>query len=434
MLTQCQLLNKILATGDISIITNNGITSDYFTSLKNEFNYIYNHYKQYSQVPDLATFLNVFENFEVLEVNESTDYLVNELRREKDESFLASTFNQIRSLLMDGKTDEAMDLFTTSSSKVGVNKHLDAVDILDDISRYDDYVDKCNDFMKYYISTGFKELDKILGGWDRNEELAVISARAGVGKSWILLKSITASVERGLRVGLFSGEMSINKVGYRFDTLMSHLSNGKIMHGNSDVAVDYKKFLDGLQSNHKGNLYVLTPDRINGDATVDVLRGFIEKYNLDILFIDQHSLLQDQRHAKQAFERASNISKDLKILQTLKHIPIISVSQQNRSSIEEGKFAGTENIAQSDRIAQDATVILFLSMKDGIMTMNIGKSRDGGTGRVLNYEVDFNTGKFEFLPGDEDADLFSAQFETSGTFTPQIEIASDALPFGGDVF
>jgi len=402
MLTQLQFINWLLKNKDASIISTRGLTVEHFPQFKKEFRFIVNHIRDYNQIPDTETFLKAFPDFEIIEVNESVEYLINELYRGKNEAFLAETFNKVRDLLVAGKTDEAMNLFSNSAATAASGKHLEAVDILSDTSRYDAYIDKCNDFAKYYIPTGLKELDYILGGWDRNEEYATIAARSGVGKTWLLLKSITAAVDRGLTVGLFSGEMSVNKVGYRFDTLMSHISNGKLIHGNLEAANSYKNYLDNLRTNHKGNLYVLTRDMIDGKAGVNALRGFVEKYNLDILFIDQHSLLDDDYNAKQPFERAANISKALKVLQVTKHIPIITVSQQNRTAVEEGKYAGTENISRSDRISQDSTVILFLTQKDNIMTMNIAKSRDGGTGKVLKYAVDLDKGKFEYIPeGDE---------------------------------
>jgi len=107
---------------------------------------------------------------------------------------------------------------------------------------------------------------------------------------------------------------------------------------------------------YKGTIKVLTPANINGPVGVTALRAFIEKEHLDMLCIDQHSLLDDDRKAKNPVEKAANISKDLKNLQVLKRIPIISVCQQNRSSTEEG--VDTTHIAQSDRIGQDSTVVL----------------------------------------------------------------------------
>ena len=53
---------------------------------------------------------------------------------------------------------------------------------------------------------------------------------------------------------------------------------------------------------------------INGPAGVSALRAFIEKEKLDILFVDQHSLLEDDRKAKNPVDKAANISRDLKNL------------------------------------------------------------------------------------------------------------------------
>ena len=280
-------------------------------------------------------------------------------------------------------------------------KHLDSVDIIHDTSRYDSYVDRCNDFNKFYVKTGFPELDKLIGGWERQEELATIAARPGVGKSWVLLKCAIAAVEQGLKVGLYSGEMSEQKVGYRFDTLVSHISNYSISKGNADIQNDYKRYIDSLKDKFTGSLRVLTPAMINGVAGVTSLRAFIEKEELDILFIDQHSLLEDDRKAKDPVTRAANISKDLKNLQVIKKIPIIAVSQQNREKTENG--ATTANIAQSDRISQDSTILIFLEQKDNILTLNLAKSRDSETGKFLKYAIDLNKGIFTYVPEENNA-------------------------------
>ena len=167
--------------------------------------------------------------------------------------------------------------------------------------------------------------------------------------------------------------------------------------------VDYKTYIDNLPTRFKGSIRVLTPKMINGAAGVSALRAFIEKDKLDILFIDQHSLLEDDRKAKNPVERASNISKDLKNLQVLKRIPIISVSQQNRASTDTG--VGTEHVAQSDRIAQDSTIILFFERhKDdkSLLDVELVKSRDSVNDKKLTYRVDFNKGEFIYIPGTND--------------------------------
>ena len=311
---QLQFLNKLLSTKDSSLLILNNFSKDFFSDYVDEYQFIVDHLNRYGSIPDSVTFLSHFPDFDIIEVNESTDYLIDALFEDRDRRFLAQTFNKVRELLNSNKTEEAMQLFAQQSAAAVKAKHLTSVDITQDISRYNDYVDKCEDFSKFFIKTGFPELDKIIGGWDKQEELATIVARPGVGKSWVLLKCAVAALEQGLRVGIYSGEMSEKKVGYRFDTLVSHLSNYSITKGVSDIANQYKKYIDSLPTKYSGCIKVLTPAMIDGIAGVNALRAFIEKEQLDILCIDQHSLLDDDRKARNPVERASNISKDLKNL------------------------------------------------------------------------------------------------------------------------
>lgn len=398
---QLQFLNWLIQSGDYSLLVINNITDEFFSDYKNEFNFIKEHLDNYGCIPDKTTFLDKFPDFDLVEIHESSDYLIDALFEDKDKRFLASTFNKIRNLLNEGKTEDAMLLYSTASEEAVKARHLDSVDIIQDTSRYDDYLDRVSNYNKYYVKTGFKELDELIGGWERNEELATIVARPGVGKSWVLLKCAVAALEQGLRVGIYSGEMSEKKVGYRFDTIVGHISNYAITKGNDSVQVDYQRYIEGLKDRFKGCLKVLTPSMINGPAGVTALRAFIEKEKLDVLCVDQHSLLEDDRKARTPVEKASNISKDLKNLQVMKHIPIIAVSQQNRESTETGLDVSL--VAQSDRIGQDSTVVIFITQNDGIMTLTLAKSRDSETGKKLSYAVDLNKGIWSYLPEQNNA-------------------------------
>ena len=80
----------------------------------------------------------------------------------------------------------------------------------------------------------------------------------------------------------------------------------------------------------------------------------------------------------------------------MKKIPIISVSQQNRSSTESG--LSTSHVAQTDRISQDSTLLLFLEQKDDVLTLNITKSRDSETNKKIRYAIDLDKGIFVYIP------------------------------------
>ena len=412
---QLQVLNKILRDKDASIITLNNLTSDYFSEYPEEFWFIKEHLDEYGCLPDMETFVSKFEDFEIIEVNEPTSYLLEELNNDRVRRELTENYNRLRPLLMSGEkedTEKALMILKEAAEKSASLVSLNCVNILEDTSRYDSYLDRLENYDKYFIKTGFDELDALIGGWDVKEELATIVARTGMGKSWLLLKCASAAAKQGKIVGIYSGEMSENKVGYRLDTLMGNFSNGALIHGGASVKNEYRKYLDNLQENVPGKIFVLTPQMINGPAGVSALRAFVEKYNIDILFVDQHSLLEDDRKGKSPVEKASNISKDLKLLQVIKQIPIISVSQQNRSTVE-GKAFDTTQVAQSDSIAQDSTIVIFIERKNDLFKLHLVKSRDTENGKVLSYKVDLNVGSFIFIP-EEGEEGTSSTSETSG--------------------
>ena len=398
---QLQTLNYLLNTNDTSFLLVNSIDKTFFSDYENEFVFIQDHIKTYGKIPDKVTFLSKFPDFDIIEVNESANYLLDELYSDRNRRYLANTFNKVRELLNADKVDEAMRLYTSASEDMLKAVHLDSVDILKDTSRYADYVDKCENFNHFYITTGLKELDDIIGGWDRNEELATIFARTNQGKTWLLFKFAVAAAEQGLTVGIYEGEMTENKVGYRIDTLISHISNSAIVHGNASVQNEYKRYIDSLPNKFKGSIKVLTAAMLGKPAGVTDLRAFIEKENIDILCVDQHSLLSDDRNARNPVDRAANISRDLKNLQVLKKIPILAVSQQNRNATDGG--VDSSHIAQSDRIAQDSTILLAFEQKDGVLTLTLVKSRDSVNNKKLQYALDFDKGVFSYIPNDQDA-------------------------------
>ena len=420
MTSQLQVLNKVLQTKDFSLIELNNLTEDFFFNYRAEFNYIKNHYEKYQSVPDKLTFISIFPEFDIIEVTEPDNYLIEQLYKDYNSSFIASRFNQIKKLIEEDKTDEAVAYLVKSVDNLHQGSAIQSHDLLSDTSRYDRYLERVANHDKYYIRTGFPELDNIIGGLDRENENMVIAARTGIGKTWTLLIMAAAAVQQGLRVGIYSGEMSVDKVGYRIDTIIGGINNNIITRGiDTSVQMQYKNYLENLKKgiyskDGRGALKVLTPNDIAGPATVAALRAFVDKEHLEILFIDQYSLLEDTSHAQSGHERVANISKAVKNLQVMKRIPIVSVAQMNRTKNDDGE-KDTTQIGLSDRIGQDATCVIMLDrereyldeqktqVKDDKLIMDITKSRDGGTGKLV-YKANFNTGKFLILNPNDPTD------------------------------
>lgn len=408
MVSQNQVLSKVIANKDFSLISLNNLDEKYFFNCVAEYNFIKNHYEQYKAVPDKLTFLSTFPDFDYVEVGEPDTYLLEQLYKDYNMSYLANRFNGMRSLLESGQIEKASDFFIKSVEDFHVGNVMTYTDILSDTSRYDHYLDKTVNHKDYYISTGLPELDAAInGGIDRENENFVIAARTGIGKTQMMVKMASAASMQGLRVAVYEGEMTADKLGYRFDAFIGHVKNSAINRGELYIQKEYEQYIKSLSIANYGPIFVLTPTDVPGPVTVNVLRSFVEKTKADILFVDQYSLMEDTSHAKTSFERVGNIAKDIKKLQVEKKIPVIAVSQMNRTKTEEGQGPDTTQIGLSDMIPQYATILVMLDKKDDVLTLNIVKSRDGGSG-ALKYNCDFNTGRMTFIPEDTEDGASSA--------------------------
>ncbi len=401
-----QILNVLLNTKDYSIISNNNLTVEYFPKYKDEFTYIEEHYKKYGIIPDKETFVDRFPNFNFIDVQDSSKYLIDGIREEYLYNKAFPILEKAAKLLTGENADsrKAIEYLTEKLPTLNTNVGIDAVDLVHEGAkqRLEEYLDKVNNPNKYYLSTGLPELDEVICGFDKKEDYVVIAARPGIGKSFMMSTFALHHVRLGLKVGLYSGEMTENKVGYRIDTLFSGISNFSIMKGRESVKEEYIKAINDIQQ-LKGKFYTITPKMIGGFANVSALRSFCEKYKLDILYIDQLSLLNDvDTRTQSRSEKFSNISRAIKELQTQLKIPIITNSQLNRD-LEKGEDPDLSNISNSDTIGQDVTLAFTLQKKDDNVILQIIKNRDGVVGNKLTYHWDVDKGKLTFIPTENDA-------------------------------
>lgn len=240
------------------------------------------------------------------------------------------------------------------------------VSIIHDTSRYERFKNTDNT----RILTGIKPFDEASGGLSKRDEFMVISARLGIGKSWVAHAMAANMCQAGYRVGLYSGEMSEDEVGARLDSLMSHISNYALTRGKD---VDLTEHLNKL-SQVEGDLLVLTAAHLKRNARPSDLHRFVKEYRLDCLFIDQLDLMEpDGRVGREEFEQKAALSYQLKSLQQQLGIPIVAVSQLNRQAAQQE--ADASHIAGSDRIGRDATVIIALSRKEDTLKMKVLKAR-----------------------------------------------------------
>ena len=404
-----QILSKILATKDLSIIENNLLTEEYFVGYEAEYEFVVHHVKEYGSVPDSATFLSKFPDIDLVEVTESDRYLVDAIREEYLYYKSVPVVQKIAELLK-SDANAAAEYMIQSLKDLQPNYKLGGINIIEDAEeRYQQFVERKEHQNDWFFTCGFEELDDLIHGIQREEELFVIFARTNQGKSWVLEKMCTHVWQIGYNVGYISPEMGASSIGYRFDTLYKNFSNKGLMWGKDDIDdVEYADYLKNLK-NTKNSFIVATPNDFDRKITVTKLKNWIQQFKLDLVAIDGITYMTDERYKRGDNKTITltNISEDLMSLSMELKVPILIVVQANRGGVSQDDSDGTpelETIRDSDGISHNASkVISIRQTKDGILKMEVKKQRFGAVGGKLNYQWDINTGNFRWIPAYDDA-------------------------------
>lgn len=404
-----QIISKILATKDCSILEKNMLTKEYFVEYQDEIQFILDHVNEYGTVPDKATFLSKFD-MDLVDVEESDRYLVDTIREEYLYYKAAPVVQQVATLLQTD-ANEAAQYMIDAVKNLQPNYNVNSVDIVADASlRYEQFVERKKHQDDWFFTTGFPELDDIIHGLQRGEELVVIVARINQGKSWVLEKIVTHVWEIGFDVGYISPEMGANSIGYRFDTLHNNFSNKGLMWGKDDIQdEDYKKYIDELKE-RKNKFLVATPMDFGNEITVSKLRNWIKQCGLHLLAIDGITYLTDERYKRGDNKTTSltNISEDLMALSVELKIPILVVVQANRGGVAQDEEDGApelHTIKDSDGIGANASKVIALrQMKDNVLRLEGKKVRFGTVGWKLNYQWGIDVGDFVFIPSEDDGE------------------------------
>jgi replicative DNA helicase len=399
---ELQCINNILAENNIDSYLEEGINADFFPNYTKEWNYILEHYKKYGKVPDQATFLANFTEFDLLDVLEPQKYLLENLREDYVFRNAADLFNESVELLKQNAFEGLRNILSKGEKLLVNNSITQGTDINNIVNqKIADINSKKGTEGILGISTGLKELDDILGGWLPGEELVTIVGRVNQGKSWLLQKFLTAAHSQGKRILLYSGEMSAMQVGYRHDTLALNYSNRQLTRGTiSDV--QFSNYENDLQerANSLQPFIVVTPKDLGGKyMTVSTLKALIKKYTPDIVGIDQLSLMDDERKGENRRLQLSNITMDLFRISEELGLPILADAQANRNktNTEEPENPELADIGESDAIGQNSSRVISLVQTKLGLSLLITKNRYGENNKKFIYSWDIDLGTFRFV-------------------------------------
>ena len=412
---QLQVLNRVLTDGNLNLLIENNFNENYFSDYKEEYNFIFSHYKKYNKVPDDETMLDKFQDFELLSVGESEKYLVETLREDYLYQQVVPVLNRGAQLVQEDSVKCIQFLLPKLQELMQSELFGTGVDISKNtIERLSTTKERMENPGSIGISTGLPELDEIIGGWAPGEELAVILGRVNQGKSWILQFFLSKAWQLGKSVLLYSGEMSNLQVGYRFDTLISNISNRSITRGKI-TKEDFKSYESELKriQDFKVPFIVVTPKDLGGKRlTASQLDMLIEKYRPDIVGIDQLSLMEDERGKRDVTRiQMTHLAEDLFRLSEKYSIPILADAQAKRKQNKDDDKPYSpelDDISESDGVGQNASKVISLVQAPTGLILSVKKNRNGENNRSLNYCWDIDKGIFTYLPevaNDDDGEI-----------------------------
>lgn len=239
------------------------------------------------------------------------------------------------------------------------------------------------------LSTGFYDLDDLTCGLQASE-LIIVAARPSMGKTSLALNIIehVGVVEKKSAV-VFSLEMSAHQVAQNMLCSHAKVDAHKLRKGFLDDK-EWSNLSSGLGRLAEAPIFI---DDTPGLTVLEVrakARRLKAQYDIQLVVVDYLQLMEAPR-AESRQQEISIISRGLKSLARELSIPVIVVSQLNRSvESREGHRPRMSDLRESGSIEQDADVIILLhredyydpDKKDGTAELIIAKQRNGPIGVV----------------------------------------------------
>ena len=240
------------------------------------------------------------------------------------------------------------------------------------------------------ISTGFADFDKRTSGLQAGD-LIIVAARPSMGKtSFAMNIAENASIESGKSVAIFSMEMPAESLVMRMMSSLGRIDQSKVRSGKLDDE-DWPRLTSavGLLSNakmHIDDTGGLSPGEMRARC-----RRLAREHDLGLIVIDYLQLMQIPGYKEGRTNEISEISRSLKALAKELSVPVIALSQLNRSLEQRpDKRPVMSDLRESGAIEQDADVIVFIyrdeyynedSEYKGTAEIITGKQRNGPTGK-----------------------------------------------------
>lgn len=282
-----------------------------------------------------------------------------------------------------------------------------AVDRIDMLSQQDEAITG--------VSTGFTDLDEMTAGLQPSD-LVIVAGRPSMGKTTLAVNfAENAAIKHQVPVAIFSMEMSGEQLALRMMSSLGHIDQHKIRTGKLDDD-DWPRLTSAVSLLDAAPIFIddtpaLSPVELRARA-----RRLKREHNIGLIVVDYLQLMQVSNTRENRTNEISEISRNLKALAKELEVPVIALSQLNRSLEQRtDRRPVMSDLRESGAIEQDADVIMFIyrdevyhedSPQKGLAEIIISKQRNGPIGKItLTFRGQFtrfeNTARENYYSGGE---------------------------------
>lgn len=211
------------------------------------------------------------------------------------------------------------------------------------------------------VHTGFRRLNKYTGGY-RNQDLVIVAARPGMGKTAYVLKCAIENCKMGNPVGFISLEMSIEQLTARLVAIDTNFHLKQLLKTGFEQKEYFNTYTQHQERMNKYPIYIDDSGKKDLSDIVIKAKTLLRKHGIKLLIIDYLQLMEDRTNKGNREAEISKISRRLKALAKELNIPIIALSQLSRSVETRGasKRPMLSDLRESGAIEQDADIVQFL--------------------------------------------------------------------------
>lgn len=243
------------------------------------------------------------------------------------------------------------------------------------------------------VATGYDELDRITAGL-QPAEMIILAARPSMGKTALAMNIVQHAAMIGkVPVAVFSLEMSVESLALRMLCSLGPIDSQRIRTGRL-IDSDWPKLTRATGMLSEAPIYI---DDTPGLTVLEMrakARRLKSEQDLGLIVVDYLQLMQGKSSSENRAQEISDISRSLKAMAKELNVPVLALSQLNRSlENRTDKRPQLADLRESGAIEQDADVIMFIYRDEvynraegnpnrGLAEIIVGKQRNGPTGVI----------------------------------------------------